>query len=401
MTRRCQLSLSIAEVWEGSTGPRECHRGPESTRHAWRNIYLQWTRRPVSLSFQVKRVFGWCDTFKNKAGDSHRSTMGTWRTSCALSWRTRCKIKGPHISHNFTAQLRFFQFSVLCKAQGNTPFIMVIVVGSPIPADEFFLDEIFPAVQMKLETRRGCSCLLWSRVLNYGRYSGDYSGLILWIPWAEYWCTLLRMVCWQCNVLVLSLDQEACITLSLFFSFLTWSTLLLTLRSSKFGYFLYYVNRAWHGWRGGCRSVLGKHRLHYMYSYECLQCTRHGQILTLGRDRFDTLELCTTCKLFLCGTLQTEAYIPPIGLLLSVSGTMFSFLSMILIISEVYLIPLSDKVSLEWTSQLLHQLRRNRRTFFFFFFQFWVWDCIAKLQVFPCDHLVVCRTSIIISLLTK
>jgi len=57
---------------------------------------------------------------------------------------------------------------------------MAIVVGSPVPADEFFpLNEIFPAVQMKLETRGGCSCLLRSRVLNYRRYSGDYGDLIL------------------------------------------------------------------------------------------------------------------------------------------------------------------------------------------------------------------------------
>ena len=65
-----------------------------------------------------------------------------------------------------------------------------------------------------------------------------------------------------------------------------------------------------------------------------------------GWDRFDTSERCTTCKLFLCDTLQTEAYIPPIGLLLSVRRTILIFLSMILMISEVFLTPRSDKVSL-------------------------------------------------------
>ena len=56
---------------------------------------------------------------------------------------------------------------------------MAIVVGSPISADELPLDEIFTAVQIKLEARRGCSWLLRSRVLNYGCYSGNYGDLIL------------------------------------------------------------------------------------------------------------------------------------------------------------------------------------------------------------------------------
>jgi len=56
---------------------------------------------------------------------------------------------------------------------------MAIVIGSPVPADKYPLDEYLPAIQMRLETRRGCSCLLQSRVLNYGRYSGDYDSLIL------------------------------------------------------------------------------------------------------------------------------------------------------------------------------------------------------------------------------
>jgi len=71
------------------------------------------------------------------------------------------------------------------------------------------------------------------------------------------------------------------------------------------------------------------------------------QILTLGWDRFDTSERCTPCKLILCDTLHTEAYIPPIGLLLSVRRTILIFLTMMLMISEVLLLPLSDKVSLE------------------------------------------------------
>jgi len=107
---------------------------------------------------------------------------------------------------------------------------MAIVIGSPVPADKYPLDEYLPAIQMRLETRRGCSCLLQSRVLNYGRYSGDYDSLILWVPWAKYKCTLiLKTVCWQCNVLVLTLDQEVCTALSLFSSLLTtWPTALLT-----------------------------------------------------------------------------------------------------------------------------------------------------------------------------
>jgi len=124
---------------------------------------------------------------------------------------------------------------------------MAVVVGYPYPADYFALDEYLPAIQMRLEIRGRCSqCLLQSRVLNCGRYSGHHGGLILWIPWAKYRCTLLKKVCWQCNVLVLTLDQEVCTALSLFSFLLTWPTSLLTLRSSKFGYFPYYMYCAWH-----------------------------------------------------------------------------------------------------------------------------------------------------------
>ena len=40
---------------------------------------------------------------------------------------------------------------------------MATAIGSPYPADEFPLDEYLPAVQMRSETRGGCSCLLQSR----------------------------------------------------------------------------------------------------------------------------------------------------------------------------------------------------------------------------------------------
>jgi len=139
---------------------------------------------------------------------------------------------------------------VFCTLQSTRKhsFIMAIVVGYPYSADYFALDVYLPAIQMRLEIRGGCSCLLQSRVFNYGCYSGHHGGLIIWILWAKYRCTLLKMVCWQCIVLVLTLDQEVCTSaLSLFSSLLTWPTPWLTLRSSKFGYFPYYMDCAWHG----------------------------------------------------------------------------------------------------------------------------------------------------------
>ena len=155
---------------------------------------------------------------------------------------------------------------------------------------------------------------------------------------------LLKMYCWQCNALVLTLDQEACTTTALLVSF--WPAQLLAFRSSTSGYFFYCMDSAQHKLtRWTKKNPWSPSSALYIF----VRIPPVYMALTASDrrlDRFGASERCVICKSFLCSMMHyTETCVLLVGLPLSVRRTILDVIFR-LTIGEVKIFGRTDKVSL-------------------------------------------------------